>query len=47
MRVMTDFCAERYWTCVTEMEVPSLEAFEKMESAGGRSKADMKKFEGS
>jgi hypothetical protein len=29
MRVMTDFCAERYWTVVAEMEVPSLEEFAK------------------
>ena len=27
MRIMTDVCAERYWTVVSEMEVPSLEAF--------------------
>jgi hypothetical protein len=27
MRVMTDFAAERYWTVVSEMEVPSLEEF--------------------
>ncbi len=27
MRVMTDFCAERYWTVVTETEVPNLEEF--------------------
>jgi hypothetical protein len=27
MRVMTDVSAERYWTLVAEMEVPSLEAF--------------------
>ena len=45
MRVLTDVSAERYWTCVMEMEVPSLEAWEKMESAGGMSKADVKKFE--
>lgn len=25
MRVMTDMSAERYWTVVSEMEVPSLE----------------------
>ena len=30
MRVMTDFCAERYWTIVSEFEVPSMQAFEKM-----------------
>ena len=27
MRVMTDVSAERYWTVVSEMEVPSLETF--------------------
>jgi hypothetical protein len=30
MRVMTDVSAERYWTLVSEMEVPSLEAFMSM-----------------
>jgi hypothetical protein len=30
MRLMTDFCAEQYWTIVAEMEVPSLQAFEDM-----------------
>jgi hypothetical protein len=27
MRIMTDFCAERYWTVVSEMEVESMESF--------------------
>jgi hypothetical protein len=31
MRVMTDVSAERYWTMVAEMEVPSLEAFMAMD----------------
>ena len=30
MRVMTDFCAEQYWTIVSEFEVPSMQAFEEM-----------------
>ncbi|HET7226560.1 MAG TPA: hypothetical protein VFK69_12705 [Candidatus Eisenbacteria bacterium] len=30
MKVMTDVSAERYWTVVGEMEVESLDAFEKM-----------------
>lgn len=30
MRVMTDFCAERYWTVVSDFEVPSMQAFEEM-----------------
>jgi len=28
MRIMTDFCAERYWTVVSEMEVADLGSFE-------------------
>src|SRR5438034_10190922 len=35
MRVMTDFCAERYWTIVSEFEVPSMQAFEKMMQGEG------------
>jgi hypothetical protein len=35
MRVMTDFVAERYWTIVTEFEIESLDAFEKMMSGQG------------
>jgi hypothetical protein len=27
MRIMTDLCAERYWTIVSEMEVESMESF--------------------
>lgn len=27
LRVMTDVCAERYWTVVSEMEVESLEEY--------------------
>jgi hypothetical protein len=30
MRIMTDMSAERYWTVVSEMEVPSLEQFTEM-----------------
>lgn len=32
MRVMTDVVGERYWTIVSEFEVESLDAFEKMMS---------------
>lgn len=39
MRVMTDFSAERYWTVVAEMEVASLEAFEKMMPGAGAERA--------
>ena len=45
MRVMTDFCAERYWTLVAEMEVPSVEDFERAMSGAGQSKEDQKEFE--
>lgn len=44
-RVMTDFCGERYWTIVAEMEVASLEEFEKMMSGAGQSKEDQKEME--
>ena len=30
MRVLTDFCAEQYWTIIAEMEVPDMDAFMKM-----------------
>jgi hypothetical protein len=30
MRVMTDVTAERYWTVVSEMEVPNLEQYTEM-----------------
>jgi hypothetical protein len=45
MRIMTDFCAEQYWTVVSEMEVPSVQAFEEMMSNPQGSAKDMKKFE--
>ena len=45
MRVMTDFCAERYWTVVSEMEVASIQAFEAMMSAPQGSKEDLKAIE--
>ena len=35
MRVMTDFCAERYWTIVAEVEVKSLQEFEEMMQGKG------------
>ena len=41
MRVMTDVSAERYWTLVAEMEVPSMEAFMAMGQGG----EDGKEFE--
>ncbi|MEP6492210.1 MAG: hypothetical protein ABJF01_06010 [bacterium] len=45
MRIMTDFCAERYWTVVSEMDVASIAEFEKMMSAPQGSADDMKEFE--
>jgi hypothetical protein len=35
MKVMTDLSAERYWTIVSEMEVPSLEEYFKMDERMG------------
>ena len=45
MRVMTDFCAERYWTLVAEMEVASMDDFERMMQGGGQKSEDMKELE--
>jgi hypothetical protein len=45
MRVMTDFCAERYWTIVSEFEVPSMQAFEEMMRGQGQTGEAMKEFE--
>ena len=47
MRIMTDFVAERYWMIVAEMEVESLDTFEKMMSGavGAGSAEDMKAME--
>jgi len=41
MRIMTDMSAERYWTVVSEMEVPSLEQFTEM----SRKAMEMKEFQ--
>jgi hypothetical protein len=45
MRVMTDFCAEQYWTIVAEMEVPDLDSFERMMSNPQGPPDELKKFE--
>ena len=46
MKVMTDFCAERYWTVVAEMEVADLASFEKMMAGPPQGSADdMKEME--
>ena len=45
MRILTDFSAERYWTLVSEMEVPNLQALEDMMQNPPASPEDMKEFE--
>ena len=45
MRVMTDFCAERYWTLVCEFEVKSLQQFEGMMQGEGMTEEDQKQME--
>jgi hypothetical protein len=45
MKIMTDVSAERYWTCVSEMEVESFEVMEKMMSGEGQKEEDLKEFE--
>jgi hypothetical protein len=45
MKIMTDFCAEQYWTVVAEMEFADLQSFEKMMSSPEGAADDMKKFE--
>jgi hypothetical protein len=45
MRIMTDFCAERYWTIVSEFEVPSMQAFEAMMQGEGMTPEMGKEFE--
>jgi len=46
MRVMTDFCAERYWTVVAHMEVANLQEFEQMMASPPKATPDdMKEFE--
>jgi hypothetical protein len=44
MRVMTDVSADRYWTVIGEMEVASLDAFDKMMSGAGQDEASMKEM---
>jgi len=44
-RVLTDVAGERYWTIVSEMEVPSLKAMEDMFEGRGQNPEAMKEFE--
>jgi|SRR5436190_15790089 len=45
MRVMTDFCAEQYWTIVAEFEVASLQELEKMMRGEGQPAEATKEME--
>jgi hypothetical protein len=45
IRVMTDFCGERYWTIVSEFEVASMQAFEAMMQGEGFTPEMNKEFE--
>jgi hypothetical protein len=45
MRVMTDFCGERYWTLVSDFEVPSMQVFEEMMQGKGLTEDDAKEFD--
>ena len=45
MRVMTDFCGERYWTIVAEFEVTSMQAFEDMMAGKGMTEEQGKEME--
>src|SRR5687767_10721675 len=45
MRVMTDFAGERYWTIVSEFEVESMAAFERMMAGEGFTEEMGKEFE--
>jgi hypothetical protein len=45
MRVMTDFCGERYWTIVAEMEVSSVDEFERMLQGTEQSAEALKEME--
>jgi len=45
MRVMTDFAADRYWTVISEFEVPNLGAFEQMMAGQGPGADKMKEME--
>jgi len=44
-KVMTDFSAERYWMVVSELEVPSMQAFEDMMAGKGMNEQAMKEMQ--
>lgn len=45
MRIMTDFAGDRYWTCVAEFEVASMQAFEEMMQGAGMTEEQGKEME--
>lgn len=45
IRVLTDFCGERFWTVVAEMEVTSLDEFDRMNQGAGMSEEVGKEME--
>ena len=45
MRVMTDFCGERYWTIVAEFEAASLQEFDEMMQGRGMTPEIMAEYE--
>ena len=45
LRVMTDFVDERYWTIVSEIEVPNMTEFEEMMAGKGMTDEIMKQYE--
>ncbi|HJR68242.1 MAG TPA: hypothetical protein VJ802_17565 [Gemmatimonadaceae bacterium] len=45
MRVMTDFCGERYWTITSEFEVASMQVFEQMMQGEGITPELAKEFD--
>ena len=44
-RVMTDFAGERYWTIVSEIEVPNMTEVEEMMAGKGMTEDIMKQYE--
>ena len=44
-RLLTDFCAERYWTLVSEMEVESMAVYENLMSSDGGDPDAMKEMD--
>jgi hypothetical protein len=45
IRILTDFSGERYWTLVSEMEIPTLQTFDDMMAGKGMTPEATKEFE--